>query len=213
LWSPWTQGMPFPTTKPSTTPNIAGGQQLLFPGDAASSDAQTAGGTTPHSLSCEHGEDVGIITNVNSPATATMVAVGIACSGFQAGSPTVATITAANFSSDLVGPLTVAQPSFTLGTMAARRGAPSFFRDAGGPQFAPSTTNEETTTATCLFGRVAAVDHRPASAVACGAPPREEASSSEHQTPATTSGRCESASGFVSSSTPGEGLAHSWVVQ
>jgi hypothetical protein len=48
-------GTSFPITKPSTTPNLAcGEQQLLFPGGAASSDAHTAGGTTLHSSSCEH---------------------------------------------------------------------------------------------------------------------------------------------------------------
>jgi hypothetical protein len=44
-----------PITKPSTTPNLAGGeQQLLFPCGAASFDAHTTGGTTLHSSSCEH---------------------------------------------------------------------------------------------------------------------------------------------------------------
>jgi hypothetical protein len=62
-----------------------------------------------------------------------MAAVSIACSGFQADSPAITTITAANFSSDLIGPSMAVHPRFRLGTMAAYRGAPPFFRDADGP--------------------------------------------------------------------------------
>jgi hypothetical protein len=48
-------GTLFPITKPSTTPNLADGeQQLPFPSGAASSDAHTTGGTTLHSSSYEH---------------------------------------------------------------------------------------------------------------------------------------------------------------
>jgi hypothetical protein len=90
-----------------------------------------------------------------------MVKVDVTDSGFQVGSPVVTTITAANFSSSLVGPSTTAHPSFTLGTMAARKSAPPFFRDADGPPAISSTTKEAAPTPPCLFGRVAAVDRRP----------------------------------------------------
>jgi hypothetical protein len=89
-----------------------------------------------------------------------MVMVDVAGSGFQVGSPAVTTITAANYSSGLVGPSTAAHPSFTLGTMAARRGAPPFFRDTGGPPSASSTTKEAAPTPLRLFGRVVVVDRR-----------------------------------------------------
>jgi hypothetical protein len=105
-----------------------------------------------------------------------MVMVDVAGSGFRAGSPAVTTITAANFSG-LVGPSTAVHLSFTLGTMAARRGAPSFFRYTGGPPSASSTTKEATPTPLRLFGHVVAVDRRPGirhrtwSPAARGAPP------------------------------------------
>jgi hypothetical protein len=102
------------------------------------------------------GEDVGIIPNVDLPTAATMAAVGIAGFGFQASSTAVTTFTTANFFSGLAGPSTAAHPSFTLGTMAARRGAPPFFRDLAGPLYAPSMTKEAAPKLPRLFGRVAA---------------------------------------------------------
>jgi hypothetical protein len=48
------------------------------------------------------------------------------------------------------------------GTMAARRGAPPLFSDAGGPSSASSATAQETSpTPARIFGRVGAVDRRP----------------------------------------------------
>jgi hypothetical protein len=44
--------------------------------------------------------------------------------------------------------------------MAARRGAPPFFRDTGGPPSASSMTKEAAPTPLRLFGRVVAVDRR-----------------------------------------------------
>jgi hypothetical protein len=61
--------------------------------------------------------------------------------------------------------------------MAARRGAPPFFRDTGGPPSASSMTKEAAPTLLRLFGHVVAVDRRPGirhhtwSAVARRAPP------------------------------------------
>jgi hypothetical protein len=65
--------------------------------------------------------------------------------------------------SGLAGPTTAAHPSFTVGTMAARRGAPPFFSDDGGPPSASltPTTKEAAAAAPNLFGRVGAVDRRP----------------------------------------------------
>jgi hypothetical protein len=59
--------------------------------------------------------------------------------------------------------MTAAHPSFTVGTMAAHRGAPPFFSDDGGPSSASSTpaTEEAAAAAPSPFGRVGVVDRRP----------------------------------------------------
>jgi hypothetical protein len=63
----------------------------------------------------------------------------------------------------LAGPSTTVHPSFTTGTMAARRGTPSFFSDAGGPPSASSATvtHEAVAAAPSPFGHVGAIDRRP----------------------------------------------------
>jgi hypothetical protein len=70
---------------------------------------------------------------------------------------------AATSTPGLAGPTTAAHPSFTVGTMAARRGAPPFFFDDGGPPSASSSPaiEEAVATAPSPFGRVGAVDRRP----------------------------------------------------
>jgi hypothetical protein len=54
-----------------------------------------------------------------------------------------------------------AHPSFTLGTMVTRRGAPLLARDTDGPLSVSSTTSQATTPAApSPLCRVAVVDHR-----------------------------------------------------
>jgi hypothetical protein len=71
-------------------------------------------------------------------------------------------------------------PEVQLGTMAARRGAPPFFRDLAGPLSTPSTTEEVAPKPPRLFGRVAAVDRRPDIRRRTWSPAAMGASSSEH---------------------------------
>jgi hypothetical protein len=56
--------------------------------------------------------------------------------------------------------MTATHPSFTVGTMAARHGAPPFFSDNGGPPSASSSpaTKEAAAAAPSPFGRVGAVN-------------------------------------------------------
>jgi hypothetical protein len=64
--------------------------------------------------------------------------------------------------------------------MAARRGAPPFFRDLAGPLSAPSMTKEAAPKSPRLFGRVAAVDRGPGICRRTWSPAAIGASSSEH---------------------------------
>jgi hypothetical protein len=98
-------------------------------------------------------QGVGVIPDLNVPRPTT--ATGNAGFGPQA---------ATTSTPGLVGPTTAAHPSFTVGTMAARRGAPPFFTDDGGPPSASSTPATEETTAAApnIFSRrVGAIDPRP----------------------------------------------------
>lgn len=90
-------------------------------------------------------EGIGVITDVNAPRAGTVNA------GFgpQAG-PTA------------IGGHKETHPSFVIGTMAARRGAPPFFKENGTPVSASSATKDaEATDAPENHGRKTAVDHRP----------------------------------------------------
>ncbi|RLM61002.1 hypothetical protein C2845_PM14G12740 [Panicum miliaceum] len=125
---------------------------------------------------------IGVIPNTN---TSTAAPTGNAGFDPQAGPSNVGdrhaitSFTAANAASGFVKATAVAHPSFTIGMMAAHRGAPPFY-DASGPSTAapaeasvmaspapaspPSAAGTSSTNAPSPprpFGHVAATDHRP----------------------------------------------------